>query len=136
MDQVRATIGVIVGLTAAVFAIMCVDALFGLMHPFPEGLDYTDLEKMNAYMKTTPHSIFTVHIIGYAIAAAFAGFVTNKIAESTRYRPAIITGVGFAVMCLANMINLWHPTWVWIVSVPVYLAAAWFGGRFVGREQV
>lgn len=129
-DQVRATIGVIVGITAAVFMIMCADAVFNLLHPFPETLDYNDREQMNGYMQTVPTGIFVVHVLCYALAAFVGGWVTNKIAQGTRYQPALITGIGFLVLCIFNMVMLWHPVWVWVLSIPLYLVAAWYGGKF------
>jgi hypothetical protein len=72
-----------------------------------------------------------VFLLGvYAIAAFVAGYVANLICKSTKYRPALIAGVG---LCIAGIINMYelggHPTWFWVASIAVYLIGARLGGK-------
>ena len=128
-EKVRSIVAVIIGLTAAIVVVMFVDYFSSRLHGGMEGIDYNDKAAMKEFMQSLSVGLFIFHLAGYALAAAVGAFVTNKMTDGNRYRPFLVTGALFIVLTILNMINIWHPTWFWIASIPLWTAAGWFGGK-------
>lgn len=95
----------------------------------PEGLDVENKQQMGDWIQTLPITAFLLLLAIYFVAAVAAGFVANKVAGPTRYRPALIAGVGLLVAGALNLLQFPHPIWFVALSSAAYLVGAWQGGR-------
>lgn len=130
----RKIIGVIAGLAVGVIVIYAVETLGHQLYPMPPGVDMENPEAMGAWIETLPAGAFAI-ILGAFIGGGFAGGAVATLIARDRPVPALIVGGLLTVAGIANVAMIPHPLWFTIVSVLVYLPAAWLGARVVPLRQ-
>lgn len=123
----RAFAAIFAGLLAGFVVIL----LLEMVSPFqaPADINPEDPAQMGAWIQSLPATAFLFLLMVYALGAIAAGFVANKVAKPTPYRPALLAGTGLLVAGLLNLLTFPHPMWFMVLSSLVYLAGAWLGGR-------
>jgi MFS family permease len=127
----RAFAAVFAGIIVGFIVIMAVEMLTPY-HP-PADISVEDKAKLGEWIAGLPFAAFAILLMAYFLGAATGGFVTNKIASPTRYRPALITGFGLFAAGIANVLSFPHPLWFVIASSLIYFIGAWIGGRAATR---
>lgn len=59
-------------------------------------------------------------ILGYALGALLAGFISTKVANNGKPTSAIICGVIFTFFTIYNMVMLPTPFWFWVLGIAVW----------------
>jgi MFS family permease len=98
-------------------------------HTPPAGLNLNDAEKLGAWIATLPISAFLILMLAYFLGSAVGGYVANRVAAKSHYRPALIVGFGLFVAGIMNLIAIPHPLWFSITSSLIYFVGAWIGGK-------
>lgn len=126
-DKWRAVLAVIGGLVAAVVAIVVVESL----SPYapPSDIDVSDRHALGAWLGSLPWTAFALILLAYLMGAVVGGYATNRLAASTPYRPAMVTGFGLFVFGAMNLLAIPHPLWFVLVSSAIHFFGAWVGGR-------
>ncbi|SUX48988.1 hypothetical protein [Chryseobacterium indoltheticum] len=119
--MVRKILAVFAGVIAASICIWAIETINHLMFPYPEGIKPTDMEEFKAYVQTLPFLGKFMVIIGYAVGALVAGFISTKISKDGKPTAAIICGIVFLVFTIYNMTVLPTPIWFWILGVLVWI---------------
>ncbi len=127
--KLRTILAVAIGIVVGAIVIFAVE-LFSPHQP-PADLDINDKAKFVEWVKTLPASAFFILLLAYFLGSAVGGLVTNLVAGS-RYRPALVTGLGLFVAGLMNVLEVPHPLWFVVASSLTYFLGAWIGGRLVG----
>ena len=129
--KIRAVLGVLAGMVSGTIVIGGIE----MFNPLgvPAGTVLETNEQLEAYMKTLPFTAFLPLLVALFLGAGVAGFVANWICKPTKYRPAMIAGLGLFVAGVMNLIAIPHPLWFSIVSSLLTLLGAWAGGKAVGR---
>lgn len=127
--RLKSILAVVAGIVSGAVVISVVE----MLSPYrpPEGLDFNDKAKIAEWVQTLPVSAFGILLLGYFLGSVAGGWVTNRIASSTPYRPALVTGFGMFAAGLMNLIAIPHPLWFTVGSSLLYFAGAWIGGRMV-----
>jgi len=120
---------------AALFAGMFSGAAFNMalvminsqLFPIPEDLDPTDMAAMGTYIEGLPILALLIVLVAH-VGQAFVGAGVGAVLARDKMVMAWIIGVLSMVFGIANLMMIPHPGWMW-VEVPLYLAAAWAGGR-------
>ncbi|MDX2133380.1 MAG: hypothetical protein SFV52_01255 [Saprospiraceae bacterium] len=128
--QIRAALAVLAGVIAGGVAIAVIEML-SPYHP-PAGICLTDKEAFGAWVATLPARAFVLLLLAYFVGSAIGGYVTNWVAQTTPYRPALFTGLVLFVVGLMHLVTVPHPVWFAVVSSLLYFAGAWVGGRTFG----
>lgn len=102
-------------------------------YQLPPGMNENDPASLSAWVATLPISAFAIILLAYFLGSVTGGWVTNKIAASTPYRPALIVGFGLFVFGLMNLMAISHPTWFGVASSIIYFLGTWIGGRIAAR---
>ncbi len=105
-------------------------------HTPPAGMNVNDADQLSAWIATLPASAFLILLLAYFLGSAVGGWVANRIAAKSHYRPALIVGFGLFVAGIMNLIAIPHPLWFSILSSLIYFVGAWIGGRMVARSQI
>lgn len=105
-------------------------------HTPPAGMNVNDAEKLSEWIATLPVSAFLILLLAYFLGSAVGGWVANRLAAKSHYRPALIVGFGLFVAGIMNLIAIPHPLWFSILSSLIYFAGAWIGGRMVARVKI
>lgn len=129
----RAFAAIFAGLAAGFVSILLLEML-SPFHP-PANIDPENPAQVAEWMQNLPKTAYLFVWLAYALGALTGGFVTNKVAAATPYRPALITGVGLAVTGFLNQLAIPHPLWFTIGSALICLFGAWWGGRLARRRS-
>jgi len=129
----RAVLAVIAGLVTAIVVIMGVETLSP--HAPPPDIDVSDRAALGAWVSSLPFSAFALILLAYLLGALAGGYVTNRLAAPTPYRPALVTGFALFVFGAMNLVTIPHPLWFVLVSSATHFVGAWIGGRLAGMAS-
>lgn len=124
--RLRAGLGVLAGIVAA-NAVFAANEWSSAYHP-PVDLDFSDHRALEAWIAGLPNSVFYRVIAGYAAGALLGGWLTNRIARPTPYRPALVTGMALFFGSFVNLATIPHPEWFMWTATPALVVFAWLGG--------
>jgi len=123
----RAFAAIFAGLLTG-FAVILIAEMVTPFHA-PEGMNVDDKKQMGDWIAALPVAAFAILLMANFLGSAVGGFVTNKVAAPTRYRPALLTGFGLFAAGAANFVSFPHPMWFMVASAVLYFFGAWLGGR-------
>jgi hypothetical protein len=133
--KIKAGLGVLAGIISGGLTVFAGEMLLNSAIPHPAGADMENPEVVKTFLQGLTTTNWLMLVAVYLVAALVAGFVTHLVSRDTKYRPALIAGVGLMVTTIMNFMDVGsHPTWVWIASIVGILAGAWFGGSMVARR--
>lgn len=130
----RSVLAVIGGFVAASVVMMVVESINGhVLYPelgkAAEGM--TDREAIKTLMASAPFGAFLVVLLGWALGSFAGGFLAGWIGRDAPVRHALILGGLLTVAGIANNLMLPPPAWFWILSIVVFVPAAYAGARLV-----
>ena len=123
----RRIFGVAAGLLAAMLIIMGMEKVSAILYPLPEGVDPTDYHQLAAYMEHVPIGALQFVLAGWTLGSFFCGLIIGLIIKSKSKIPTIIAGVLLLSTAIVNLFLYPHPTWFRVVSVFVFIPAAYIG---------
>ncbi len=129
----KALLAILAGVLSGGIVIVLIEMLSP--HTPPPGTNVNDPDQMQAWISTMPLEAFIVLLLAYFLGAAAGGYVANRIAVKTPYRPALIVGAGLFVAGLMNLMAISHPLWFALLSSLMYFVGAWIGGRVANRAK-
>jgi MFS family permease len=132
--RIKALLAVLGGIVSGFIVIVISEMLTSKFFTSPQGLNFDDKNAVTAHMQSASVSMFLSILLGYIIASFTAGYVTNFLSRNNKYKPAMLAGVALMIFGILNMMELWHPTWFWVVSIPAYLVFAFLGGKMVNKK--
>ena len=130
--MLRDLLAVVLGMLAGMAVNMTFVLLALFLHPMPEGVDFSDKEAMPAYFAGIPAVGFVIILIAHLGQAFFGGLVAALISRDRPRSMALVIGGLSLIAGVINLIDLPHPTWMWL-EVPCYLLAAWYAASLAMR---
>ena len=135
-QAVRSILAVIVGFVAASVVMLIVEMINGgVLYPelgkAAEGM--TDREQFRALMASAPTGAFLVVLVGWVLGSLLGGYVVARIGRNAPIPHALVLGVCLSLAGIANNMMFPPPVWFWIVSLVVFIPAAWAGARLAPR---
>ena len=121
--------GILGGIAAGWAVATVAEAIDGLLHPPPAGIDPGNVESYRLFVARLPTSAFVIVLIGHVLGSVAAGIVATLIARRTAMWPAIAAGVVLLAGGAVNVIALPHPTWFVGLDLACYVPLAWLGAR-------
>lgn len=122
--------GMVVG---GVFNMAVVTGNSALYTP-PQGADLSDPAQFAAYIGTLPAAAFLIVMTAHLGQAFLGGGVAARLATSHATAMAMIVGGLTMLACVANLVVLPAPAWMWI-EVPLSLVVAWGAAKLVERVR-
>ncbi|MSU77774.1 MAG: hypothetical protein EXS16_06730 [Gemmataceae bacterium] len=106
---VRSVAAVLVGLVAAMVLIVGVEVGSSIIHPFPAGVDQTDLEVVKAHVARYPAWILLVAALAWGLITFLSAWLATRL-ESGRHRAhGIVVGSILLALAVMNMSMLPYP---------------------------
>ena len=132
----RKVLAVVVAMITA-FGIIWITFMIGsMMAPFyPKNLEYMGAAEVQQYANQLPVSTYVVDLVGYILAAFFAGFIATKMGRRWGGSSALAYVCGGMLMLweLASVAFWPQPLWFIIASVIVMIPMALVGYKFAHR---
>lgn len=129
----RAVLGTLAGLGVAVAVVAVLEALGHSLFPPPADLDLSRPEALSTLMSRLPRGAIVAVLVAWTIGA-FAGAATAARITGLE-SSAVIVGVLMLAAAAWTMLQIPHPLWFMIASVPATLLPAWLAGRWLSRSQ-
>ncbi|HNE27709.1 MAG TPA: hypothetical protein PKL15_16685 [Saprospiraceae bacterium] len=130
--KLRAVLAVVAGIVVASVVSVAVK-IYSRYEP-PADMDFNDALQMKAWVESLPATTLYYVIAGYAFGAFVGGWLTNKLAQQTHYRPALVTGMALFFYSFVDLATIPHPEWfMWTATVCLVLFAG-LGGLLVPRK--
>jgi hypothetical protein len=129
---------VVVGFIAASIVMMVVEFINGhVLYPRlgQAAAGLKDRASIQALFASAPIGSFIVVIIGWALGSFAGGWVTAKLSKAITTRPILILGILLTLAGFSNNLMLAPPLWFWIISLLVFIPAAYAGARLSGRSR-
>lgn len=106
-----------------------------LMHAPPAGFDFNDQEAVKQLMASMPASAFLFLVFVWGLSSFGGGLLTALIVKDDWKKLALITGSILLLGAIINMFMVPHPLWVNVLTILIYIPAAYFGGKLAGRKR-
>ncbi len=122
-------LAVVVGAVVAGVVVALVQSLGHQVYPVATPADMQDPDAMAALVASMPPGALWFVVAAYAAGSFAGGAVAAYIGRSAQIRLALIVGVLLMIGGIMNIVSIPHPLWFSVVSLLVFLPAAWLGGR-------
>jgi hypothetical protein len=113
------------GLLAAMVLIVGIEGISSILHPFPPGVDPTDLEACKAHVARFPAWILLLAMAAWGTTTFVGSWLATRL--GTRRHPAhgIVIGTILLAAVVFNMAMLPYPIWFWSNVVVFPVCCAW-----------
>jgi hypothetical protein len=128
-NAVRHFLAVAGGVVAAMVLVTVGDALAGVIHPLPPGLDFSNRDAVRAAIAGMPLAAYVVLVGGWSAAAGVGAWTAARTAPSHRLRAGLIVAAVLLASTIANLTMLPHPVWMWPVALLAIPVAGMVGAR-------
>lgn len=128
-------LAVVVGTVVAGVVIALVQALGHQVYPAATPADMKDPEALAALVASMPAGALWFVVAAYAAGSFVGGAAAAYIGRSFPMRLALVVGVLLLILGIINLVSIPHPLWFSVVSLLVFLPAAWLGGKVGARHE-
>jgi len=133
----RSVAAVIAGFAVASVVMMAVETVNGKVL-YPElgtmAEDVTDREALREVVASAPVGSLLVVILGWLLGSTAGGYVAARIGASAPERHALALGVLLTLAGILNNLLVPPPPWMWVISLLLFVPAAWLGARLAQRS--
>lgn len=130
--MLRAIGGVLAGIVVAFGVIVVIELVGHAIYPPPAGTNLDDPAAVARLAATMPIGALLMVIAGWTLGAGLGSWLAGRIGK--RAAPAVTPGVLVAAAAVANMFQIPHPLWFWIVSLAL-VAIATITGAALGAKK-
>ncbi len=129
----RLLLGNLAGLVVAVAVVFFGELIGHSIYPPPPGTDLSNPETLNTLIEKLPVGAIVAVLVAWAAGAFIGGAVAARI--TGRQSSAWIVGGAMLLAGIATMLNIPHPFWFQMASVPAALVPAFIAGRLFSRPR-
>jgi hypothetical protein len=136
-NLIRGVAAVIAALILAFAGVVGVELMSSVLHPFPPGVDQTDVEACKAHVARYPTGVLLLCAVGWWLTVLLSTWVATRLGANRHPAHGIVIGLILLVMALLNMVMLPYPSWFWInlITFPASgLAGTWAARRGFNSE--
>lgn len=129
---------VLVGIVFALVLIIGVEWLGSVVHPFPEGVDPSDMEVCKTHVARCPGWFLFVAAVAWGLTTFLSAWLATRLAPGRHPAHGMVVGSFLFAMAIANMCMLPYPVWFWVLNLGLLPLAFYWGSRLGGpaRKQV
>ena len=128
----RSVLGVVVGLIVGGAVAFAIELPALIMYPLPPGVDPNDRAAMAEHVGKLPTTAIAAVGLAWTIAPLVAAFVAALIVRRQVLTHAMVLGVIFLTMDVANLWSIPSPWWLNVVGIVAPLPAAILGALIAG----
>lgn len=122
-------LAIMAGVVAGFITVSIGDAITQQLYP-ANGLNYQDKEALRSFISQLPTSCFIIMLTFWCLSSFLGGLVAAKVNPETWMRSSLLTGLVLLAAAVGNMVMIpYHPTWMMIACIILYLPLAYFGAK-------
>ena len=134
--MLRNIAGAIIGIAVAVLTVMFVDWISHSLFPFPDGLEITDTEALNAHLGSLPLTAFLLVLAGNLIATFDGVLAACLIGQIKPFFYALLIGMLMIAATASNLLMFRHPNWYAAAVLIGIVLSAWLAMIFAEKIGV
>ncbi len=135
MKFVARSVGaVIIGLVAALILAIGVEWMSSILHPFPPGVDPSDIEAIRAHVARYPAGGLLLAGLGWGLCTFAGSWFSTRIGPKRHPAHGILVGAILLTLAVVNMAMLPYPAWFWILNLLGFPACC-YAGIVLGRGR-
>jgi len=131
--MLRNIAGAIIGIAVAVLTVMFVEWISHSLFPFPDGLEITDTEALNAHLGSLPLTAFLLVLAGNLIATFDGVLAACLIGRVKPFFYALLIGMLMIAATASNLLMFRHPDWYSAAVLIGIVVSAWLAMIFAGK---
>jgi len=133
--MLRSILAVIVGSVLATVLIMGVQMIGHIF--FPPPTDYaSNPEVLDEYIQSAPPLALACPLISYLIGAFCGGWLAAFLSTCRKMMVALMVGIILLALGIWNLAMVPHPAWFTVLTVVIFLPAAYGGARMAIGKKV
>lgn len=105
---------VIAGLIVALILVIGVEGASSILHPFPPGVDPTDMEVCKAHVARYPAGILALVVVVWGLTVFVSSWLATRLGTARHPAHGIVVGSLLLAAVAFNMSMLPYPAWFWI----------------------
>ncbi|MCA8990405.1 MAG: hypothetical protein KDA88_00410 [Planctomycetaceae bacterium] len=111
LSTIRSIGAIVLSLIVAMVLIIAVEGFSAVVHPFPPGVDPTDMEACKAHVANYPGWVLAVIVPMWAATVFLSCWIATRLGASRHSAHGIGLGVLLYAAVTFNMIMLPYPFW-------------------------
>ncbi len=131
--MLRNIAGAIIGVAVAVLTVMFVEWISHSLFPFPDGLEITDTEALNAHIGSLPLTAFLIVLAGNLIATFDGVLAACLIGRIKPFYYALLIGMLMIAATVSNLLMFQHPNWYSAAVLIGIVLSAWLAVTIASR---
>ena len=138
MNLIRKVAVVLGALIVAFIGVVGVELMSSLLHPFPAGVDPTDIEACMAHVARYPTGVLLLCAMGWWLTVFASCWMATRLGANRHPLHGIIVGLVLLALALLNMAMLPYPGWFWInlITFPACCFCGIWSGRRGARQEL
>ena len=134
---VRSVAAVFVGLAVATFLVVLVELGSSIVHPFPPGVDPTDIEACKAHVARYPAGVLLAAGVAWVGTAFVSAWLATRLGMGRHRAHGLVVGVILLALAVMNMSMLPYPIWFWALNLIGFPLAFFWDSKLGGpRPQI
>ncbi|MFN0198723.1 MAG: hypothetical protein ACKVT0_18405 [Planctomycetaceae bacterium] len=122
---IRSLAAVVAGLIVAFMLIIGVEGMSAVLHPFPPGVDSSDMEVCKAHVARFPQWILALAVVAWGFTVFAGSWVATRLGTGRHPAHGIVVGMLLLAAAVFNMSMLPYPAWFWVNVIVFPLAFLW-----------
>jgi hypothetical protein len=123
----RSISAVVAGLALAGALIVATEVLCNALHPFPPGLDPTDMEACKAHVAKFPAWVLAIGTVCWSATAGVSAWLATRLGTGRHPAHGILIGALLFAMAAMNVLMLPYQTWFEVLTPATIVLATWLG---------
>src|SRR5262245_55327413 len=136
LSLLRSVGSVVAGLVVAFIPIIAAEIFGAIYHPFPPGIDPSDMEACKAHVARMPTWILAVGAAFWAAAPLAGAWVATRLAAARHPAHGFIVGAILLALACVNMAMLPYPIWFPIANFVTFPVGTMLGVRLAKSPRI
>jgi hypothetical protein len=136
LSVLRSVGSVLAGLVVAFVLVVAAEVFGSIFHPFPPGIDPTDLEACKAHVARFPTWVLAVGAGFWAAAALSGAWLAAFLGPGRHSAHGFVVGAILLALAVFNMSMLAYPIWFPIVNLLTFPLVTILGVRLAKPRSI
>jgi hypothetical protein len=136
LSLLRSVGSVVAGLVVAFLLVVAAEVFSSIYHPWPPGVDPTDMEACKAHVARYPTWVLAVGAAFWAAAPLSGAWLATRLGTTRHAAHGLVVGAILLALAGFNMAMLPYPLWFPIVIVSTFLLGTILGIRLAKPRRI